>query len=443
MIDTSSQTIVIVGAGPAGLLLAHYLLRRGDRVQIYDRRPDPRQVAPDQQRSFPISLQYRGRRALQGIPGLEEAIAEYSVMCQGTYLHRKGKTRRILRKHPILTIDRNRLVLVLLEQLVARYPDPARLSLTFDCTCQGVDSQTQTVSFQAADGQSFTVNYDRLVGADGAKSCVRAALVAEHGLNCQQTYVPDAYKSIFLARTNPQQGVELAPDFIHACNMGGDARILLAPQPGDQMHGAFIFNAKNSPFDGLKTKADVLDYFAARLPTFRSLLSEAEAEALLQRPTARLTTVTCDRFHHGDRILILGDAAHAVSPSIGQGCNSALQDVEWLNQLLDQYQDDWSQVLPQFSQQRVVEAHALRDLSDYSFPRSKALVLEFFLRLTVGRKLHQWFPKRFSPFVFDLVLDTDLNYSEVLRRSQGWINKVKRSMLAEPAPAQLSQSLTR
>ncbi|MBW4462687.1 MAG: FAD-dependent monooxygenase [Nodosilinea sp. WJT8-NPBG4] len=430
MIDTSSQIIVIVGAGPAGLLLAHYLLRRGYRVQIYDRRPDPRQIAPDQQRSFPISLQHRGRRALQNIPGLEEAIAEYSVMCRGTYVHRKSKARCIPRKHPILTVDRNRLVLVLLEQLVARYPEPTQLSLTFDCPCQGVDSQAQTVSFQAADGQSFSVNYDRLIGADGAKSCVRAALVAEHGLNCQQAFVPDAYKSIFLARTNRSQGVELAPDFIHACNIGGDARILLAPQPGDQMHGAFIFSAKNSPFGRLKTKADVLDYFATQLPTFRPLLSEAEAEALLQRPTARLTTLTCDRFHQGDRILILGDAAHAVSPSIGQGCNSALQDVEWVNQLLDQYQDDWSQVLPQFSQQRVIEAHALRDLSDYSFPRSKALVLEFFLRLTVGRKLHQWFPQRFSPFVFDLVLDTDLNYSEVLRLSEGWINKVKRSMAA-------------
>lgn len=438
MIDPPSQTIVIVGAGPAGLLLAHYLLRRGYPVQIYDRRPDPRQIAPDQQRSFPISLQYRGRRALQGIPGLEEAIAEYSVLCRGTYLHRKGKARRIPRKHPILTVDRNRLVLVLLEQLVARYPDSERLSLTFDCPCQGVNSQGRTVSFQADDGQSFSVNYDCLIGADGARSAVRAALVAEHGLNCQQTYVRDAYKSIFLARTNPQQGVELALDFIHACNMGGDARILLAPQPGDQMHGAFIFNAKNSPFDGLKTKADVLDYFATYLPTFRPLLSEVEAEALLHRPTARLTTVTCDRFHQGDRILILGDAAHAVSPSIGQGCNSALQDVACLNQLLDQYQDDWAQVLPQFSQQRVVEAHALRDLSDYSFPRSKSLVVEFFLRLTLGRKLHQWFPQRFSPFVFDLVLDTDLDYSEVLRLSQGWINKVKRSMATASAPEVVS-----
>jgi kynurenine 3-monooxygenase len=127
--------------------------------------------------------------------------------------------------------------------------------------------------------------------------------------------------------------------------------------------------------------------------------------------------------------LILGDAAHAVSPSIGQGCNAALQDVGMFNQLLDQHGDDWAQALPQFSQQRVADAHALRELSDYTFPRSKPLVAEFFLRLLVGSKLHEWFPQLFSPFIFDLILDTDLPYAEVLRRNQRWINKVKRATL--------------
>ncbi|MEC4806886.1 MAG: FAD-dependent monooxygenase [Jaaginema sp. PMC 1079.18] len=161
----------------------------------------------------------------------------------------------------------------------------------------------------------------------------------------------------------------------------------------------------------------------------RPLIDETEAQALLKRPTARLLTVQCDRFHQGDRIPILGDAAHAVSPAIGQGCNSALEDVSLLNNLLDEYQDDWSQVLPQFSQKRVPEAHALHELSQYSFPRSKRLVLEFFLRLTLGRKLHQWFPQQFPPFVFDLVFDTDLSYLEVLHLSQSWISKVKRSLV--------------
>lgn len=96
--DTSSQTApsqktVIVGAGPAGLLLAHYLLTRHYTVEIYDRRPHPRTVAPEQSRSFPISLQERGRQALQNIPGLEDAIAHHSIFCQGTVPSQKRHAR--------------------------------------------------------------------------------------------------------------------------------------------------------------------------------------------------------------------------------------------------------------------------------------------------------------------------------------------------------------
>ena len=80
---------VIVGAGPAGLLLAHYLLARRYQVEIYDRRPDPSSKNLDQQRSFPISLQERKRNALQGIPGLEAAIAHHSAFCKGTIMHGK------------------------------------------------------------------------------------------------------------------------------------------------------------------------------------------------------------------------------------------------------------------------------------------------------------------------------------------------------------------
>lgn len=424
----SPQNIVIIGAGPVGLLLAHYLLQRHYRVAVYDNRSDPSQDAPDQRRSFPISLQSRGRKALQGIPELEEAIAQSSVFCRGTCVHRKGTSRSIPRKNAVLTIDRNRLVLALLEQLRDRYPNPEQFSITFDCTCEGLNLEQQTVSFQSSAGERRVVKYDRLIGADGARSRVRATLEQDYGLSCEQSYVSDVYKSIFLARTNSAQGIALAPDFIHTSNLNRNIRIVLAPQPGDCLHGAFIFNPNNNPFDAFTTPTDVLNYFAEYLPSFRPLLNEAEAAALLQRPVARLLSVKCDRFHQGDRILILGDAAHAVSPSIGQGCNSALEDVWLVNQLLDQYQDDWAQMLPQFSQQRVAEAHALRELSDYTFPRSSPLVVEFFLRLTVVRKLNQWFPKRFPPFVFDLILDTDLSYSEVLRLSEGWITKVKRSM---------------
>lgn len=42
-IKSMLQKVVIIGACPAGLLLAHYLLRRGKYcVELYEQRSDPR-----------------------------------------------------------------------------------------------------------------------------------------------------------------------------------------------------------------------------------------------------------------------------------------------------------------------------------------------------------------------------------------------------------------
>ena len=421
------QNVVIIGAGPSGLLLAHYLLRRGNyQINIYERRRDPCLGEASSERTFPISLQERGRKAIRSIKGLEEAIAAQSVFCQGTIIYgKKGKMRQIPRKNPVLAIDRNLLVRILLEQLTETETSH-QVKVHFNCACMAVDGTAKTVTLQPKEGDSFSVSYDLLVGADGARSQVREYLVNNTGLVCDQNYVPDAYKSVFLSRLNPSAGLELEPNRNHVYNLNDQARMIMVPQLGDHLHGVIIFKAERNPLEGLSTPEEVKAFFQENFSIFGQLMSLEEAEALLSRSVARTVTVRCDRFHEGNSVFLIGDAAHAVSPSIGQGCNSSLEDVLILGQLLEKYRDDWAQVLPQFSQQRVPDAHALRELSDYTFPRQKFLVIEFLLRLTITRLLNRWFPNWFKPFVFDLVIDTDLPYCEILSLNQGWINKVKR-----------------
>lgn len=424
------QKVVIIGAGPSGLLLAHYLLRQGNyHIEIYERRRDTRLSDVSSERTFPISLQERGRKALRAIKGLEEVIAAQSVFCQGTIIYgKKGKIRQIPRQTPVLTIDRNRLVSILLKQLTETYSQN-QVKVHFNCQCTAVDGTAKTVTLKLNQEDSFTSDYDLLVGADGARSQIREYLTKNAGLVCSQNYAPDAYKSVYLSRLNPGTGLELEPNKIHVFTLENKARMLMVPQPGDQLHGVIIFDHQNNPLERLSTKEDIKEFFEKNFPTFGQLMSLEEAQMLLKRPVARVLTVHCNRFHEGDSVLLIGDAAHAVSPSIGQGCNSSLEDVLILEQLLEQYGNDWGQVLPRFSQQRVPDAHALRDLSDYTFPRQKSLIFEFLLRTIVKRLLHRWFPNWVKLFVFDLVLDTDLPYSQVLSLSQGWINKVKRSTL--------------
>lgn len=423
------QNVVIIGAGPAGLLLAHYLLRRGNyHIDIYELRSDPQLTDVSGNRTFPISLQERGRKAIRAIVGLEEAIAAESVFCDGTISYqKKRKSQRIPRKNPILTIDRNRLVRILLKQLSETF-SPNQIKVHFNCECTAVDEKAKTVMLKPSEGDSFTVHYDLLVGADGARSRIRDYLVENTDLSCSQNYIPDAYKSVFLSQFNPATGVELEKNKIHAWNLNNKTRMVMVSQLENQLNGVIVFDAQNNPLEGLSTKEEIKAFFLENFPLFGQLMSLEEAEAFLKRPVARVVTVRCDRFHNGDSVLLIGDAAHAVSPSIGQGCNSSLEDVLIFGQLLEQYGDDWGKVLPLFSEQRIPDAHALQELSTYSFPRTKLLVIEFFLRLKILRLFHRWFPHLFKPFVFDLVLDTDLPYSQVLSLSQGWIHKVKRSI---------------
>jgi kynurenine 3-monooxygenase len=111
------KKVAIIGAGSSGLLLAHYLLRCGDKYQIdiYERRSDPRIVSFSKSRTYPISLNERGMSALRKIEGLEEAAKAISVEMRGTIFHQKnGKARFTPRKKPLTTLDRTKLAIALL-----------------------------------------------------------------------------------------------------------------------------------------------------------------------------------------------------------------------------------------------------------------------------------------------------------------------------------------
>ncbi|MEL6462297.1 MAG: NAD(P)-binding protein, partial [Cyanobacteria bacterium J06621_15] len=99
-----TKKVIIVGAGPCGVLLAHYLLRRGDKyeIEIYERRHDPRIVAFENSRTFPISLNERGMNSLSQIEGLESAVKDISLSVMGGIFHQKnGKTRYSPKNKPL------------------------------------------------------------------------------------------------------------------------------------------------------------------------------------------------------------------------------------------------------------------------------------------------------------------------------------------------------
>jgi kynurenine 3-monooxygenase len=424
------KKVAIVGAGASGVLLAHYLLRRGDlyQVDLYDRLNDPRIMAFSNTRTFPISLTERGIEALGQIAGLEAAVRGIGLEMSGTIFHQpNGKTRVKSRKKPLVTLDRTNLVITLLNELTQKY-DRNRLNLHFDRACTAVDFATKTITFEntASTATDLTVGYDLLIGADGARSVVRSYFLNTELFEFEQKYVSTDYKSIILPRLDRALDFNLELGKIHSWRSDDGTFVVLLHQPDGSMSGVILFPRHNKEVANLATSEQVQHFFRERFPEVGQMMPASEAEAFLARSPSRILTIRCNRYHHGDSVLIIGDAAHSVSPSIGQGCNAALEDVVILDELLDEYDDDWAKATAQFTLRRRANAHALVELGDYSFPSSTGLFIEFVLREQLATTLHQLFPDRFVPSLSELVFESLVPYSEILDSYQGWISKVKK-----------------
>ena len=72
---TQQPPVVVVGAGLAGAVMACYLARAGRRVDVYEKRPDPRLGGRDQGRSINLALSTRGLHALRELGLAEQQTA--------------------------------------------------------------------------------------------------------------------------------------------------------------------------------------------------------------------------------------------------------------------------------------------------------------------------------------------------------------------------------
>jgi len=420
--------VLISGAGPAGLLMANYLIRRpGYHVHVVDLRPDPRGLQPESLRSYPISMQARGLDALREIPGLEECIERQGIRPAGVAFHQGDKVQKIPISPPKLFVDHTQLTLAMLEDLTeADKAKDASLSIKFGCSLNEVDFDKKTASVGDA---NKSISFDQLVAADGGRSKIRLQLSEMGELNVEEKGIPDEYRTISLLQASPDGSLQLDSEYIHGWVLDeGRIRIVAAPFQDDCLNGAFVFDKKHNPFSQLKSSQDVQDYFEQlSAKSLAKLITLDEAKRLLEQPTSSLVTVRCDRLHAKDCVLLLGDAAHAMSQGVGHGCISALQDVQIFGQLLDKYNDDWQQALPAYTRTRLDDAHALSVMSDYATPSSKLLKVEWGIRQVLKKVLPPALGDFMRPLPVELLSDTTLNYSEVLEQSKWWTDRVKKS----------------
>src|SRR5262245_18712214 len=408
--------ITIVGAGLAGALMACYLGRAGQRVDLYERRPDPRNHGPERGRSINLALSVRGIHALREV-GLADEVLKAGVLMRGRMIHHLDGSQTFQPygkddSEALHSVSRAGLNLLLVEA-AARY---ASVRLFFGHRCVGLDLATGTLDFVAG-GQTVQVASDFIVGADGAYSAVRAAMQKQERFDYSQEYLTHGYKELTIP-AGPGGAFRMERHALHIWPRGTFMMIALPNLDGSFTCTLFWpFEGPNS-FAALKTEADVLAFFTEQFPDAVPLIPDL-ADEFLHNPTGALVTIRCQPWHHGRRAVLLGDAAHAVVPFLGQGMNAAFEDCTVLAACLARHSADREGAFAEYQALRKEHVDVLADLYVENFVemRDKVGSRLFVLKKRLSVLLHWLFPRWYLP-LYTMVEFTRVPYAQALRRAR-------------------------
>ena len=140
-----------------------------------------------------------------------------------------------------------------------------------------------------------------------------------------------------------------------------------------------------------------------------------------EHPTGLLGTVTCAPWSF-KKLLMVGDAAHAIVPFHGQGMNAAFEDCVVLERLIETSRTpegcDWPAVFADFERQRAPNARAIAEMAveNYREMRDEVRDAQFKLRADLSFELERRFPGRFIPRYSMVMFHPEIPYAEAQRR---------------------------
>jgi len=303
--------VLIVGAGPVGLMLAALLGRRGRSVLVLDKKSQ-KTYGSNAIGITPPSLDLLARL------GLAQVLTLWGAPIRHVTVH--GAGGRVLGDvdfgslpgpHDyILAVPQN-VTEQILEQHLLEYPS-VRVEYGWDFRSLDQDPKSVTAYFQDSGGTPRVERCHFLCGCDGVRSLVREAI--------DQGHSPKKFDSTFLMG-----------DFDDGTGWGADAHLFFTPR------GA----VESFPLgQGRRRWIVQTPKFLDEPGTY--LEDEVEARTGLKIPGASCHWKSPFGIHRWisphyafGRVFLAGDSAHQMSPIGGQGMNTGFADAEFLAAVLD------------------------------------------------------------------------------------------------------------
>jgi kynurenine 3-monooxygenase len=407
----STPEITLVGAGLAGSLLAVFLARRGHRVALLERRPDPRIAGAAGGRSINLALANRGIAALEEV-GAMDTVRSALIPMVGRMLHdEEGRLKLIPygnKPHEVIySVSRGGLNELLLDAAERT----GKVSIRFDATVGGVDFGNRRVLPQG-------MPYDVLIGTDGSASPVRGAILERTGGWLDEAPLGHGYKELTIpaGTAGVGGGFRMEKNALHIWPRGEYMLIALPNADGSFTATLFLPQTGEESFEVLTTPDAVRALFERRFADAIPLMPRL-VEDFFGNPTGHLETIRCAPWSFEDHALVLGDAAHAIVPFHGQGMNAAFEDCSAFDRCLADPDRPWSEVFAEFESLRRPNTDAIADMALENYVEMRSTVREpkFQLKKELSFRLEERHPDRFIPR-YSMVMFHTLPYAEAQRR---------------------------
>ena len=300
----------IVGAGFAGLTAACALAQRGWSVRVHERADALRTTGAG------IYIYENGLRVLEAIGAYDAAVKD------APFAH----TREVRDdRNNVISVHRwggSRVFSIVRQTVINAIAKQARRA--------GVEIVVNSAGIEASPSGALmlaggrTVNADLIVAADGTNSRLRDAL----GLVAKRKVLPDGATRLLIDKIPEERGQDGATTVEY---WSGSRRVLYTPCSETKVYIALTMLNRDEEAIATPVRRDAWKRW---FPHLEALLDRCGGEARYDP----FELITLKRWSAG-RVAVIGDAAHALPPNIGQGGGCAMMNALALAVHLDGAKD--------------------------------------------------------------------------------------------------------
>jgi 2-polyprenyl-6-methoxyphenol hydroxylase-like FAD-dependent oxidoreductase len=332
----TKESFAIVGAGIGGLTLAIALYRKGFNVNVFENAPTIKPLGAG------LTLAGNAVKALMEIGIGDSVLREGKVMKSILIKNAKGSVlastdaERLSHKYKTINnfaIHRGDLHQVLLKEFPSE-------NIKLDKGCVDVQQTDSEVTLTFSDGTQESADY--VIACDGIHSVIRKkylpkTAVRYAGYTCWRAVIDGVPESVSINET-----VEY---------WGQGSRFGIVPLTNNRVYWFACLNAAQNDETMRKFRIeDLLFQFKNYTSPVIDVLKSTKDEQLIWSDIIDIAPINRFAF---DKVVLLGDAAHATTPNLGQGACMAIEDAAVLANCVENYASV-DEAFRQFESKRIV-----------------------------------------------------------------------------------------